>query len=251
MSTTQFNFLDKFTNKSKKITEIIFGISYLCNTEMPMKKFFYSLFALALFCAIAFVVADRNLSRLMVAPDITKHFSWAIVLDGQSRDMQRTDAAVNLLKNKQIDSALISGTRAFKNHFLSEYYVRDMLEQSADSTKIFQLWQNAFSTRDEAREAINFFRSHKIDTVAIITSAYHTIRAARIFNQISQNKPYFIAIPVHTLEINENNVFHDRTSRINTALELCKHIHSWYENWKDPHPDLRDFKVVPATETAK
>ncbi len=50
----------------------------------------------------------------LVHGDYFEHVDWAIVLEGQSRDCERSDAAVELFSRNKIDTLLLSSLRIFK-----------------------------------------------------------------------------------------------------------------------------------------
>ena len=114
--------------------------------------------------------------RLLVVDNPPVHTSWAVVLDGQSAQMERSDAAMHLFRLERFDSLALSGTPVFRSYYSSHFTAKDVLHQGLPAGKMVELQHDAQSTIQEARYLVPFFRGRNADTVLLITSA-STIRA--------------------------------------------------------------------------
>ena len=157
------------------------------------KKILWFAVALIILMVLCFYVVMTCSGRWLVQQDDFAHVKWVAVLDGQGADMERTDMAAKLLREHKVDSVLILGRRAFKNHYNAEYYAEDFMRQGHfDSSRVFTVKHDDASTLEEARTIIPWFKKRNADTVLLITSTAATRRAARIFNTLAGDKPHFI-----------------------------------------------------------
>lgn len=155
---------------------------------------------------------------------------WALVLDGQSRDMYRSDFALIMLKEKLIDSIAISGARNFKSKYNSEYYLDEM--QSSYDIKIpaIQLQHDAYNTLEEAYSLRSFFKERPLDTVMLITSNYHSERAEMIFNRVFNGKPFFKSVNINNSDFSSFVWERNRSMRKIWLISWLKYINSYLES---------------------
>ncbi len=149
-----------------------------------------------LFVLLLFLIFLLFSGKLLVSDQKEIHCQWGLVLDGQTPFLHRSDAALQLQREGWIDSIALSGTPLYRNLYTSQFAREDLLKQGGDPRRIFELRHVARSTWEEATMVIPFFREKGVDTVLLITSSYHTARAARIFNALSDNSPYFAPINI-------------------------------------------------------
>ena len=173
---------------------------------------------------------------MLVSSDSFKHHTWGLVLEGQHHGMYRSEAAIHLLKKHKIDSLVFSGGLVIPGLYRSGLYVEHAIKEGIPEKRLFQVFQNGESTLEEALEVIPFFRQKKIDTVVVITSSYHSSRAKRILNQVSQNNPVFIFSQIEDPEYNPDNWMLHRHSQAIFVLEWIKTINSWMESFAEVKP---------------
>ena len=131
--------------------------------------------------------------RLLVDGREAGNHVWALVLDGQLPDVHRSAAAAEALKSGAADSVAVSGTPFLRGDWSSALALWSMAQEGADVSRVVELRHFSQSTQAEARATIPFFRERGADTVLLLTNAYHSARAARIFNSISGGDPVFVA----------------------------------------------------------
>jgi uncharacterized SAM-binding protein YcdF (DUF218 family) len=145
-------------------------------------------FALALALTVGGVCLWRS-GRWLVHDDAFDHAKWAVVLAGESRDCERTDAALRLFRNGRIDTLVLSGVRVYRDRYQSEFMADYAIQQGVPRDRVFEFRQDAYSTQEEARMLVRQFRLQNLDSVLIITTSYHTARTRRIFRKLAQGYP--------------------------------------------------------------
>jgi uncharacterized SAM-binding protein YcdF (DUF218 family) len=185
--------------------------------------------------------------RLLVVDNPPVHTSWAVVLDGQSAQMERSDSAMHLFRLERFDSLALSGTPVFRSYYSSHFTAKDVLHQGLPAGKMVELQHDAQSTIQEARYLVPFFRGRNADTVLLITSAFHTARAARIFNAVAGGSPVFIATDIGDTEFRPWGWFRHRESVGIWYVEWGKTLLTAIELMKGENTPLPGVAVVPAT----
>lgn len=192
-----------------------------------------SLIYLLIPTAVLMPILLWSMGFMLVNEDEFKHHEWALVLEGQGHTLYRTEAATELYLAKKIDKMVISGGAIVPQYFKSEFYAKEVVKAGVPEEAIYQVGHYAQSTLEEAVQVMQFFRERKVDTVVLVTSAYHTARAKRILNQVSQGNPYFITPVIEDPEFNPNTWMFERHARAIFVLEWMKSINSWLESFKE------------------
>jgi len=170
------------------------------------------------------------------------HARWALVLDGWVPDGERTAKGLALVRARQADSVLISGSQVAPGLWASTFQVRAQAPESALAGRIGELRHGAHSTIEEASAATAFFRSRRIDTVLLVTSDYHTDRAASIFRRVAAGRPVYLATPA----IEARFAGWDRERVKTWLLESTKRL-EWFtvERWLVTPMASTDSALVP------
>ena len=199
---------------------------------------------LLLFIPLSLVILWKS-GRWLVHSDPFEKVSWGLVLAGESRDCERSDAAIKLYHEGRIDSVILSACRIFKTHYQSEYMVDYLAEQGIPKGKIFEFRQDTYSTIEEARALIRQFRYQNLDTVVIITSNYHTARTRRIFRKLAQGYPQVLVYAADFPTYNPDAWWANRESLkywfnewIKTVASYFELIHAGSENGKADYQNL-------------
>ncbi len=182
--------------------------------------------------AIVSVVAALVLWRSglwLVRTDSFEKVKWAVVLAGESRDMERTEAAALLMREGQVDSLIISGNRIFGNRYTSEFAARVFLEQGVEPIRVFEFRNDAYSTVEEAVELIRQFRFMGLDTVLVITSNFHTHRAGSIFQRLAGGDPEILVHAADYPLFDPGAWWSSRESRKHWLTEWLKVVHGTME----------------------
>jgi uncharacterized SAM-binding protein YcdF (DUF218 family) len=170
----------------------------------------------------------------LVREDAFDRVRWGLVLAGESRDCERTDAAIRMFHAGKIDSLIISSTRIFKNRYQSEFMVDYYLQQGVPRDRLFEFRQDAYSTLEEARLLVRQFRLQNLDTVLIITTSFHTARTRRIFRKLAQAYPVILVAAAEYNVYDPNAWWSNRESRKLWLDEWVKTVYTWFELAKAP-----------------
>ncbi|MDB5104752.1 MAG: hypothetical protein JWP91_2441 [Fibrobacteres bacterium] len=127
--------------------------------------------------------------RWLVHEDAFDKVRWGVVLAGESRDCERSDAAIRLFHEGKLDTLIISACRVFKTRYNSEFMVDYFVQQGVPRDRVFEFRQDAYSTIEEARLLVRQFRLQNLDTVVIVTTTFHTARTRRIFRKLAAGYP--------------------------------------------------------------
>lgn len=172
--------------------------------------------------------------KWLVAGDRFDKVAWTVVLAGESRDAERTEAALKLYMDGRIDTVIYSATRVFKDRYGSEFMVDYMARQGFPREKLFEYRQDLYSTREEARELIRQFRFQNLDTVLIITSNYHSARTRKIFRKLAQGYPHILVHPAPFDQFDPEAWWSSREGRKYWLLEWSKTVATYFELMGDP-----------------
>jgi len=171
------------------------------------------------------------------------HARWALVLDGWVPDGERALRGYALARAGQADSVLLSGSKVGPGVWASTFQFRALGLPKELSGRFGELRHGAHSTIEEAQAATLFFRARRVDTVLLVTSDYHTDRAASVFHRVSGGKPLFLVTPA----IEERFAHGWDRERLKTwLLESTKRL-EWFsvEKWVTPPLGANDTASVP------
>lgn len=183
--------------------------------QIQKKKIILSIVAVAaVLLVIAFYLIMTQSGHWLIDDDEFEHVKWAIVLDGQSADMERTDLAAELMASGKVDSVLILGRRILRNRSNAELYLEDFMRLGDfDSNAVYIARHDDPSTIGEAYTIIPWLKKRKIDTVLILTGASSTYRVKRIFSKLSGDTPVYLTKDVHHYFYNADSWYTNRESR--------------------------------------
>lgn len=181
--------------------------------------------ALLLFLSLFFLAVS---GRLLVRDQPLSHYQWALVLDGQGPLPYRSDASMQLMKQGWIDSVALSGVPFFRYH-TSGFALEDLQRKGADLSNYVELRHYATSTWGEAQWLVSFFREREVDTVLLVTSGYHTARAARIFNAIAKGEPHFVTVDIRDPQFRPWGWWNDREAAAVWFTEWSKTVLTYAE----------------------
>ncbi len=176
-------------------------------------------FAVALVFCVGGVCLWKS-GRWLIHEDKFDKAGWGVVLAGESRDCERSDAAIAMFHAGKLDTLIISACRAFKTRYNSEFMVDYYVQQGVPRDRIFEFRQDAYSTQEEARLLIRQFRLQNLDTVVIVTTSFHTARTRRIFRKLAGGYPVVLVAAAEYNVYDPNAFWSNRES-----LKL------WFNEW--------------------
>lgn len=190
--------------------------------QIQKKRIIYSAIAAAfVLMVIVFYMIMTHSGHWLVDDDEFEHVKWAVVLDGQSADMERIDLAADLVASGKVDSVLILGRRILRTRSNAEFYLEDFLRLGQfDSNAVFIARHDDPSTIGEAFTIVPWLKKHNADTVLLITGAAATHRVKRIFQTLSGDTPIYLTTDVHHYQYNADSWYSSRESR-----------KEWLRNW--------------------
>jgi uncharacterized SAM-binding protein YcdF (DUF218 family) len=186
--------------------------------------YFAILFLLLLFMAFLWKSGQR-----LVRSDSFGHVRWALVLAGENNNMERSKAALTLFREGRFDSLILSGPAVYRTHHESEFSEEWLLSKGFPKDRIFQFPHNARSTQEEAEVIIPQLRLLRIDTLLLITSNFHTARAARIFERLDGGDPVLKVYSADDPDFDPKAWWTGRESRLIWVTEWLKTLHTAWE----------------------
>jgi uncharacterized SAM-binding protein YcdF (DUF218 family) len=221
------------------------------NSEKSSNKLWY-IFGAFILTLVAMTFMLRWSGVWLVEKDKIDGASWAVVLDGQGRDMTRTSAALELLKKGVADTVVLSGSRIYRTRYNSEFYIKDLIQQGAPANRLIEFRHDAYSTFQEANLLIPYFRELGADTVVLITSNFHSRRAKMVFNALSKNKPHFLIHPIDNPFYHPENWIFEKKAASYWIMEMLKMGSTFLEiqkidQYKFPKPNWEKWVHGEAT----
>jgi len=201
------------------------------NTRKNRRKIWGAVI-LAVFALLALIyIAVEKSGRWLVIDDEFEHATWAVILDGQSANMERNDFVADLLAQGKVDSVLILGRRVYRDRSNVDFYAEDFMRLGKfDPATIFLVRHDDPSTLSEACTIIPWLKKHKADSVLLVTSAPATRRAKKIFEKLSGESPVYLTkdIAYKSQYIADAWIF-NRESRKNWLREWMAYAHSYWD----------------------
>lgn len=200
-------------------------------TRKRSRKILGAFFIIVLLVLVLVYIAIEKSGHWLVIDDDFEHATWAVILDGQSANMERNDYVADLLAERKVDSVLILGRRVYRDKSNVDFYAEDFMRLGKfDPATIFLVRHDDPSTLSEACTIIPWLKKHKADTVLLVTSAPATRRAKRIFETLSGDSPVYLTKDIDNKShyIADAWVF-SRESRKNWLREWFALAHSYLD----------------------
>lgn len=149
---------------------------------------------LALLAAVvAVVLLVLNAGRVLVVRDLRKADA-IVVLNGESD--RRPALGVELLRQGYAHRVLLDASQDTRVYHLTqaqiaEEYIRTLPPEIAGAVSVCAL--SALSTREEARQVRHCLDAVGAHSVLVVTSEYHTRRAASIFRHVLSDRTIGVA----------------------------------------------------------
>ena len=183
--------------------------------QIEHKRLIISIIAsIAVVLIFFFYLIMTRSGHWLVDDDDFEHVKWAVIMDGQSADMERSELAADLLSKGKVDSVIILGRRVIRNRSNAEFYLEDFMRLGDfDSNAVFVAEHDDPSSIGEAYTIIPWLKKHKADSVLLITAAPSTYRVKRIFEKLSGDSPIYFTKDVHHYQYNADSWYTSRESR--------------------------------------
>jgi len=106
----------------------------------------------------------------------------------------RIEKAADLVRQGYIPQALVSGPPGFYGYYECDLAIPFIVRQGYPAAAFVPLRHNAFSTEEEAHVVLAELRRRNVHSYLLITSDYHTHRAARTFRYMARKMGYQPAV---------------------------------------------------------
>lgn len=182
--------------------------------KQKKKQLLIALVIIIVFLLIIFYWLLNRSGYWLIQDNAFNHVSWAVVLDGQTAELERTDYVSELMEKGKVDSVLVLGRRVYRDKNNADFYAEDMMRtETLDSGAVFLWRHNDPSTLEEAISIIPWFKKKNVDTVLLITSAPASCRVAHIFNYLAEGSPTFITTDIKHYTYNPASWLREREIR--------------------------------------
>ena len=160
----------------------------------------------------------------LVEDDGTEKMQAAVVLGGDE-DCERILKAALLARAGYVPFIIVSGPAAFGVHECD--LTISYAERKGFPAAFFQPFPNDFtSTRAEADGIGQLLRSKGLKRVLLVTSNYHTRRAARLFRQENRDLEVRV-VPAPDYSFSPESWWQNREGRKTFFLEWTKTVAAW------------------------
>ena len=186
--------------------------------------------SVACLMALFYIVISRS-GHWLVVDDKFDHVKWAVILDGQTANLERNDFVADLVQQGKVDSVVILGRRVYRDRSNVDFYAEDFMRLGKfDPATIFLVRHDDPSTLSEACTIIPWLKKHKADTVLLVTAAPATRRAKRIFETLSGDSPVYVTADIGYKQqyIADAWIF-NRESRKSWLREWFAYAHSFFD----------------------
>jgi uncharacterized SAM-binding protein YcdF (DUF218 family) len=161
--------------------------------RLPLLRF---LFVACVAAVILFLSAPwwlRAIGNALVEDDGPAKADLGVVLGGDYWG-NRIEKAAQLIQQGYIPQALVSGPPGFYGHHESDLAISYIVGKGYPAAWFIGLPHNALSTETEARVLLAELRRRNVRSYLLITSDYHTHRAAREFRHVARSMGYEPAV---------------------------------------------------------
>lgn len=196
------------------------------------KKFIIALIIFFVIIVASCYVIITKSGYWLIHDDSFNHVKWAVILDGQTADLERNDYVAKLMQDGKVDSVLILGRRILRDKSNASFYAEDFIRLGKfDKQAIFIAPHDDPSTITEARTIIPWFKSRGTDSILIITSTPASRRAHRLFSALAGNQPFILTANIHNYQYNPDSWIFNRESRKLWLHEMAAFANSFLDLW--------------------
>jgi uncharacterized SAM-binding protein YcdF (DUF218 family) len=187
------------------------------------------LFLLAALAVLAAVFSTRILTAMgayLEQTDPLAKADAALVLDGDGSG-NRVLTGAQLVRDGYAPVALISGAAASYGFHACDLAIPFAVKQGYPESYFAHLESEAHSTDEEAHYAIAEIRRRNYHRILLVTSNYHTRRAALLYRKQAPDLT-FIAIAAPDVYFTADGWWHNREGRKTFLYEWEKTVATWF-----------------------
>lgn len=196
----------------------------------PFRRLAYGFLLVA---ALAFLLAALNYRIILqaagdylVESQPPRKADAVLVLAGDYRGARVTRAA-ELIREGYAPIALVSGPMEMYGVNEASLAIQYAARQGIPATYFEPVFIKALSTFEEARAFTPELRRRNVRTLLLVTSNYHTHRAASIFRKALGGGVTVIAVPAEDSFFRPDTWWHNREGQKTVFYEYSKTIAGW------------------------
>ena len=192
-------------------------------------RFLKFLLALVLLAAILYLARPlwlRALGRALVDDEGPAKADIAVVLAGDYTG-HRIDQAAGLVRKGYVPVVLVDGPPDFFGGHESTLAIQYEVAKGSPAAWFIDFPIQATSTQAEANLVVPELRRRNIHSYLLVTSDFHSARAARIFRATQRQLGYDAAMRVvvsHGRDFNPDNWWQSREGKKAAFIEWCKTV---------------------------
>jgi uncharacterized SAM-binding protein YcdF (DUF218 family) len=179
-----------------------------------------------LLLAIFHTQALAALGSYLVESDPLAKADTALVLDGDSSG-SRVLTAAQLVRDGYTPQVLVSGAGLYYGIYDCEIAIPFAVKHGYPESYFVHVESEAHSTVEEARVTIDRMRRLGYHSVLLVTSDYHTHRAAKIYRRAAPDMK-FIVVPAPDAYFTPGGWWHNREGQKTFLQEWEKTVASWF-----------------------
>ncbi len=166
------------------------------------------------------------IGRFLIHEDGPEKAEIAVVLAGDFRG-NRIMKGAELVREGYVPAVLVSGPSAMYGHYESDLAIPYAVSRGARPEWFIALPNDALSTREEAAAVLAELRRRNIHNFLLVTSTYHSGRAARIYQAAERaagGGPTFHTVTAEDPYFRPNSWWHTREGLKMVFIECSKTI---------------------------
>jgi hypothetical protein len=166
------------------------------------------------------------IGRFLIHDDGPRKAEIAVVLAGDFRG-NRILKAAELVREGYVPAVLVSGPSAMYGHYESDLAIPYAISRGGRPEWFIPFPNDALSTKEEAAAILGELRRRNIHNFLLVTSAYHSGRASRIYRadeRAAGGGPEFHTITAADPYFQPNSWWHTREGLKMVFMEFSKTI---------------------------
>ncbi|HEV8145200.1 MAG TPA: YdcF family protein [Bryobacteraceae bacterium] len=187
------------------------------------------LIALALLAIGAILFREsiyRAMAAYLVQVSEPQHADLVVILAGDSAGSRITKAA-ELVRQGFASQAMVSGPSGTYGFYECDLAIPFAVKKGYPESYFLHEHHDARSTAEEVRVLTGDLRRHGVQRMLLVTSDYHTRRAARLFHAAFPEATLFV-VAAPDGHFNVNGWWKDREGRKTFLMEWTKTVTEWF-----------------------
>ena len=187
-----------------------------------------ALVALLLLGYVFHPVYLTSIGQALITEDPLEQSDAILVLAGDNRYGDRVNQAVRLFKANYAPLLVLSGTPIGWRTHQADIMRRQATELGIPASQILTIAHDSDSTKEEAAVLVPVLRKQGIHTIILVSSNFHTARAKRIFQTLTEaGELRILASPVREESFDPAGWWTRRRDAKTFAFEAIKTL--WYK----------------------